>query len=263
MKTVLAALDNSLAAKPVLTAARALAPILGARVEAVHVQGDGERTARSAAEAAGVPLRTLAGAVVDRLVDAGSSDDVVAVVVGARGTPGDRRPLGATALAVATTLLKPVVVVPPDSHAQATLRRVLVPLEGTTSTSLAPRSLVEVARSANVDVVVLHVHEADSIPAFTDQPQHEQIAWAREFVARYCPWGIGSVRLETRVGRSDELVPLVAEELGCDLIALGWGQELAPTRAPVIRATLERSRVPVLLVPIRIGAGLPTPTRNG
>jgi hypothetical protein len=60
------------------------------------------------------------------------------------------------------------------------------------------------------------------------------------------------VRLETRVGRSDELVPIVAAECGCDLVALGWSQELAPGRAPVVRATVERSHLPVLLVPVRL-----------
>jgi len=59
------------------------------------------------------------------------------------------------------------------------------------------------------------------------------------------------VRLETRVGRTDELVPLVAAECDCDLIALGWSRELGPGRARVVRSTLERSRVPVALIPVR------------
>jgi nucleotide-binding universal stress UspA family protein len=155
-------------------------------------------------------------------------------------------------LAVATSLLKPVVVVPPDARLAPEFHRILVPLEGTTSTSLAPRSLFKVAHGAQLDVIALHVHEEEDIPAFTDQPQHEHEAWAREFLARYCPWGIGAVSLERRVGRSYELIPQVAEEAHCDLIALGWAQELAPGRAPVIRATLERSRVPVMLVPVHV-----------
>ena len=63
--------------------------------------------------------------------------------------------------------------------------------------------------------------------AFTDQPQHEVSAWTREFIQRYCPWGIGTLQLETRVGRIGELVPLVAEQCECDLIALGWSQQLS------------------------------------
>ena len=199
--------------------------------------------------------RVEEGASRDRQQSVGDTrDHVVAVAIGACGTPGGRRPLGATAAAVATTLLKPVVVVPPDAGPPEAFRRVLVPLEGSLSSSLALRSIVELARNASIDVVALHVHDEDSIPSFTDQPQRKQPVWAEEFLARYCPWGPGAVRLETRVGRSAALVPLVADQCGCDLIALGWSRELAPGRAPVVRGTLERTRLPVLLMPVRLTA---------
>lgn len=256
MTTVLAALDNSLAGNPVLVTARALARGLGARVGAIHVVTDNEGTARNVAQAAGVPLRVASGPVIDRLIEAAGDDEVAVLVIGARATPSGRRPLGSTAFAVATSLPKPVVVVPPDAHVAPELRRVLVPLEGTTSTSLTPRAIVELARGAQLDVVVLHVHEEEEIPAFTDQPQHEDDAWAHEFLERYCPWGIGTVRLERRIGRRDELVPTVADQAHCDLIALGWAQELSPGRAPVVRAALERSRVPVMLVPVHVQSEL-------
>ncbi len=248
MTKVLAALDNSLAGKPVLATGQALAELLGTDLEAVHVKVDGDRTARNAAEAARVALRALEGPVVERLVEAGAADDVVAFVLGARGTPGGRRPLGGTAMSVATALLKLVVVVPPEPHLPKTIRRVLVPLEGTLSSSLAPRSIVKLA--GKVDIVALHVYEEDSIPGFTDQPQHEQAAWAQEFLARWCPWGLGTVRLESRVGSPGALVPATAAECGCDLIALGWSRELAAGRAAVVRAALERARVPVMLMPV-------------
>lgn len=249
MKIVLAAVDNSLAARPVLATARALAALLDANPQGLHVRTDGDRTARSTTEAAGVPLRTMSGPVVQRLIDAGSADDVVALVVGARSTPGGR-PLGTTATAVATALPKPVVVVPPEARAPGRLTRVLVPLEASLPAGRAPRTILELAQEATIDVLALHVLEEEAIPSFTDQPQHEHAAWTHEFLARYCPWGVGNVRLETRVGRADEVVPLVAEESACDIVALGWAGELAPGRASIVRATLERSRVPVMLVPV-------------
>jgi len=250
MRRVLAALDCSLAAKPVLAVARALGEVLGADVAALHVQADSARTLRVLARAAGVPLRVVHGGVVERLVAAGGADDIAALVIGARGIPGDPRPLGATAVAVATTMLKPVVVVSPDADPHPTINRALVPLEGDISTSLAPQPLIELAPDVGLEVIALHVVQPEAIPAFTDQPQHEQEARAQEFLARYCPWGIDVVRFETRVGRREELVPLAAREYGCDLIVLGWLQRLTPGRARVVRATLERSRVPVMLVPI-------------
>ena len=252
MKTVVAAVDNSLAGTPVLAAARALASLLEAEVEAVHVGTNGGRTAHNTAEAARVPLRTVPGPVVERLVEAGEAEDVVALALGARATPSGRRPLGGTASAVATALGKPVIVVSPDAQVADSFRRVLVPLEASVSASLAPRTIVELSPEATIEAVALHVYDDDSLPRFTDQPQHEQAAWAQEFLARYCPAGLADVRLETRVGRSDEFVPLVAAECGCDLVALGWSQELAPGRAPVVRGTLERSHLPVLLVPVRL-----------
>jgi hypothetical protein len=155
---------------------------------------------------------------------------------------------------VATALSKPVLIVSPDAGPESNFRRILVPLEGSLSSSLAPRWLFELPGEAQIDVVALHVHDVDSMPAFTDQPQHEVTAWAREFIHRYCPWGIGSVRLETRVGRIGELVPLVAEECECDLIALGWSRDLSSGRAPVVHGTIERSHRPVLLVPVGASA---------
>ena len=204
-------------------------------------------TGRGAADAAHVRLRTVEGPVIESLIEAGELDAVVAVVIGSRRLPDDRRPLGATALAIASKLSKPVVVVPPHARPLDAIRRVLVPLEGTRPTSLAPRSIIEIARGTDVEVVALHILDTKTIPAFTDQPQHEQTAWAREFLARYCPWGIGALRFETRVGASTAIIPEFAEESETDLIALGWAQDLAPGRAPVVRATLGRGRIPVML----------------
>ena len=250
MKKVLAALDNSPAGKALLEAARTLAVLLDAEVQALHVQTDGDRTARSTAEAADIPFRTIRGPVVERLVEAGGASDVVALAIGARGTPSARKPLGSTAAAVASTLPKPVMIVPPDAEPPGAFRRVLVPIEGMVSHMLAPRWFFEPAREAGIDVLALHIHDAESIPAFTDQPQHEQPAWADEFVRRYCRWGIGEVRFETRVGRIGELIPVVATDSDCDLIALGWSRELSSARASVVRETLERAPLPVLLVPV-------------
>jgi nucleotide-binding universal stress UspA family protein len=253
-KEVLAAVDCSLAAGPVLATARALGEVLGAQATAIHVRQGRTQTPRSLSKAAGVPLRVVDGAVVERLVSAARSDAVAAVVIGAHSVPADPRPLGSTAIAIATTLVKPVVVVPPEAEPRQAIRRVLVPLEGDVATSDAPQSLIDLVPTVGLDVVALHVVLPNSIPAFTDQPCHEQEARAREFIARYCPWGLETVRLATRVGRREEHVPLAARELACDLIVLGWSQRLTPGRARVVRAALEGSGLPVMLFPVPASA---------
>jgi nucleotide-binding universal stress UspA family protein len=249
---VIAALDNSLAAKPVLATAQSLAELFGARVDAVHVRKNGTRVASNEAAAVGLQLRMLSGPTVEQLAQIADAEDVVAVVIGARGTPAGSRPVGGTAFELMKSLDKPLVVVPPDVERAGVLRCVIVPLEGTLSTSLAPRRLLDFASDTELDVVVLHVHDEASLPAFTDQPQHETDAWAEEFLARYAPAGVGRVRLEVRVGRRDEQILRAAEEIGGDLIALGWSQNLAQGRAAVVRAVLDRGRIPVMLVPVDV-----------
>jgi nucleotide-binding universal stress UspA family protein len=250
MTRVIAALDNSLAARPVLATAQGLAELFGARIDAVHVRKNGTRVASNEAAAVGLELRMLLGPTVEQLAEIADAEDVAAVVIGARGTPAGSRPVGGTAFELMKSLDKPLVVVPPDAVRPGVLRRVIVPLEGTLSTSLAPRRLIEFACDAELDVVVLHVHDEASLPAFTDQPQHETDAWAVEFLARYAPAGVGKVRLEVRVGRREEQILRAAEEIGGDLIALGWSQDLAGDRAAVVRAVLDRGRIPVMLVPV-------------
>jgi nucleotide-binding universal stress UspA family protein len=246
---VIAAIDDTFAAGPVLSTARALSRLFGADVEALHVRQNGHATASREAKAARVSLETSSGSAVETLVAAAAADEVASIVVGTRRTPTAARPLGATALEVVASLEKPVAVVAPEAVVPERIRRVLLPLEGTASTSLAPVRVLELCHEADLDVVVLHVHDEGSLPLFTDQPQHETVTWTKEFLARYCPRGLSSVSTALRVGKPEEAVVGVAEDESVDLIALGWNQQLAPGRAEVVRAVLERGALPIMLIP--------------
>lgn len=107
MNRVIAAIDNSAAARPVLTMARALVVALAGGLEALHVSENGDETARASAEAVGVALRTLSGDPLEQLAQVASEGDVVALVLGARGALGGPRPAGHLALG------------PSQSHRQA------------------------------------------------------------------------------------------------------------------------------------------------
>jgi nucleotide-binding universal stress UspA family protein len=248
MSRVLAALDDSPSAARVLAAAAALARALAADVDAIHVNGDGAGVAERVARAHGLTLRGIEGSTVDGLIRAGLADDVVAMAVGARGHPDDSRPLGSTALAVATSLPKPVLVVPTAARIADAICQVLIPVEGDPASTIPPM-IIELAQATECEDVVLHVQPEAALPAFSDQPQHERDAWMGEFLRRYCHWPTGVPRLQTRVGRPEDLVPAVAEEVDADLVALSWSRELSPGRAEVVRAVLERCQRPVLLVP--------------
>jgi nucleotide-binding universal stress UspA family protein len=250
MTKVIAAIDNSAAASPVLAAGRAVADLFGAELEAIHVRERAFATASAAARAAGMPLHVRRGPTADVLRAAMLPADVEALVIGARSTPAGRRPVGSTALELITSTPKPVVVVPPDLRLPATIDSILVPLDGSPATAAALADTIELARGSDVAVIVLHVREEAALHPFSDQPQHEVRAWAEEFVARYCRCPLEEVDLHLRVGVPREEVARVIDETGADLIVLGWSQTVAPGRAAVVRETLTRSPVPVMLVPV-------------
>ena len=248
MSRVLAAIDDSAASRPVLEAAQALAPALGARVEAIHVSEDGGRTACACAERVGLSLRVVAGDPLEAVATSAGDDDVAVVAVGARARPGHRQ-AGHFGPALANRIDKPVLVVPPEFHAPDRVRRALLAMEGTLSKAKTAKRVIELAADAGLELTVVHVDDEASIPSFSDQVQHETDAYAREFLARYAP-GAPRARLEFRIGAPADEILASAEATRAELLAVGWPQSEDPERGPVAREVLGRSRVPVLLVAV-------------
>ena len=204
----------------------------------------------AAARTADLELESVSGPTVERLIAAASEPAVRAIVVGARGLPSGRRPAGRTALALITSIGKPVVVVPPDVSRPERIESVLVPLDGSRASAAALAGTISLARESGLEVVVLHVSEEGRLPRFADHLQHEARVWAEEFIARNCPLPPEEVRLELRVGNPDELLVQVALETEADLIAMGWSQDLDAGHAAVVREALTRSPVPIFLLPV-------------
>ena len=160
MSVVLAALDCSPAARPVLEAAIRTGRLTGTDVEAVHVlDGPAESVEilKALATREAVPLRLLEGPVEPALFAALNAPDVTVAVIGARGTISGRRPVGRTTLHLLHHLGKPVVVVPPEAESPAAFRTVLVPLEGTDATSRPVLEQLPPLIVDEVELVVLHV----------------------------------------------------------------------------------------------------------
>ena len=248
MKRIIAAIDNSAAARPVLVMADAVAKALAGTRDAVHVIEDGDETARASAEATGARLRMLSGDPVEQLTLAVSDEDAVAVVLGARGSPGGPRPAGHVALALAGVTDKPVVVVQPDVAPTPTLRRVLIAMEGSPGKDRALKRTVRLAADARLELVVVHVDE--EIPNFTDQIQHETTSYAREFVAKHV-LDTPLAQLDLRIGVPAAQVLGAIDEFHPDLVCVGWPQVDDPSRGAVAREILDRSPVPVLLIAVQ------------
>ncbi|HVA03550.1 MAG TPA: universal stress protein [Acidimicrobiales bacterium] len=247
MRRVIAAIDNSAASRPVLAMAQAVASALGGTLDVVHVTEDGDETAGASAQAAGATLRTLSGDPIEQLALEVAGEDVVALVLGARGGLRGPRPAGHLALTLAGRTDKPVVVVPPGAHPPQQLRKVLVAMEGTPGKARALARTIELSTGAGLEIVVLHVDE--EVPSFTDQVQHETEAYAREFLARHI-LGAPQARLELRIGVPAVEVLGAVESLQPELLAVGWPHTADAGRGAVAREILDRSTIPVLLVAV-------------
>jgi len=247
MRRVLAAIDNSAAARPVLVLGRAVAHALGADLEAVHVLEDGHETAGSVAEAIGVDLQLLSGDPAGALAAVVAEPDVVAVVLGLRDQPPGPPPVGHLVVSLAGCTDKPVFVVPPDAEPAPILTRVLVAMEGSPGKSRALKRMIELSADAGLDILVVHVDE--EVPSFTDQVQHETTAYAQEFFDRFVP-GARDVRFEFRIGGPAIEVLAAVDMYGPELVAVGWPHADDPGRGAVAREILSRSPVPVMLVAV-------------
>jgi nucleotide-binding universal stress UspA family protein len=226
MSAVLAVLEHGTADRPIADAAAAIAAVMSASVRRIDLTSVAE------------PARK-----VDRvLTELGEATSVLGVLSGAASL----QQLGWPVLQRAR---KPVVLVPSATRlAPQMISRALIPLDGTPESAIAVAETIRLLAGAGVDLVVLHVFDATTVPRFWDQPAHAEQAWQNEFLARYCDQP--GVRLQLRSGVPGEHVLDVAASEHVDLIALGWSRQLGEARARTLRHTLREARVPVLVVPI-------------
>jgi nucleotide-binding universal stress UspA family protein len=246
MSTILAAVDRTPTARPVLETARLLARTFHADGEALHVVAPGEEAPTSLAATAGMPLRILTGDPVETICDA-VTENVDLAVLGARRGASGGQPVGHVAFEVMTRLEVPVVVVPPDAwdHLPHTLHKALVPLDAATAAAPILQAAVATLAEAGAEVVVLHV--VDEPPRFLDHPERDLDEWAHQLVGRHLPV---AVRTEIRTDGAARQTLMVAAAEKVDLIVLAWSRRLDADHAAVVRDVLSRACVPVLLLPV-------------
>lgn len=145
---------------------------------------------------------------------------------------------------------KPLIVVPRHFvvHSSPAISRVLVPLDGSTEAALTVRDTMRLFADADVELIVLHVFDAATVPMFWDQAAHARDGWEQEFRETCCipP----TTKVELRRGTPGQRVVEVAAEEHSDLVALGWSQNLAPGRARTVLTTVRDAELPVMLMPV-------------
>lgn len=158
----------------------------------------------------------------------------------------------------------PVLLVPPDLPSRwGEGGSVLLPLDGTPSTSGAVPWATALAVWLHGSLEVLYAAgnpppaEVGSmtIPAYSDQPQHEWPMWRREFLGRFCAcYKTEDVPLEpqlvVRAAPPADAILNEASQKQPDLIVLGWHGSLSGGRAATLSAILEHARWPLLAIKI-------------
>ncbi len=247
---ILAAVNASPASPRVLGFTRLLAQSAGLRGCALYVaeQHVSDRVGDLAFRAE-LGLQIVDGDPVREIVRAAHHPQTRLVVIGANDLP-HRRGLGHVAAAVATRVRRPLLVVPADATVPASLRTLLIPLEGSTEATEPILALLANASFGDADLTMVHAFMCNDIPAFADHQPDESDAWMHDVRLRDAPSAeIGSREILMRGGLPERVVPDVADEIDAGMVVVSWSQQLAPGRARLVNALLSHPSRPTLLVP--------------
>jgi nucleotide-binding universal stress UspA family protein len=263
---ILVPLDGSEAALRALAVAKGLAEIEQAHIQFVHVTGS---------ELVGADLLTRLKlpsihrhAIQHRLGEPAeqilrfSEEIKPRLIVMCRFTAGNAgKTLGGTAMKVLRNAPCPVVLVSPkDGPVSWRLHHVLVPHDGTPTTSAALRPAVELAGRSGAELLVVHVAGAGAAPSepgsmttsrYLDQSHHEWPAWTEEFMKRFasmCPLNRLHVRLLLARGDPAAETVRLAKAQSMDLVVLAWRGKWEGERAATLKKILREAHCPIMVV---------------
>jgi nucleotide-binding universal stress UspA family protein len=279
---VLVALDGSPAAARALPLARAVALQLGARLEGLHVV---EAEAADADPATDVRRQLddceavrIPGAATDSacaILDAAREPWVELVMLTIQGrTSASGQSLGHVARSVLAHTRRPLLLVPPDQAPAgpgcvAPLRRLLLPLDGSPTTTAALRPALDLAArlDAAVDILLVAADceptrpEPGSVaaPRYVDQPQHEWADWRARVLGHLAahagaPPPNVTLRVFLAAGDIAHQISSFAAEHHADAVILVRRSHLEVGRARVLRAVLDHTACPVVLLAAESGA---------
>jgi nucleotide-binding universal stress UspA family protein len=270
LTSILVPLDGTVQALSALPVAQTLAELVDATIHIVHVH-EHPVPMHDLLSRLGVRADECGGCVVDQAI--GSPEEQITVY--AREEESDllvlcthtapHHPAGAlgrTTRAVLASSASPVVLTRPDRGREPwPLRRVVLVQDGTPAAACAIDAAATIARSGDVELVVVHVAAPRvgqptapgtlTAPQYVDQPQYEWPAWGREFVDRLIALGHSppSVRLHLVLapGESGADVVRVAREQNGDLLVIAWHGRLEGGHAAIVKAALRDAFCPVLV----------------
>ncbi|MGZ5918888.1 MAG: universal stress protein [Hyphomicrobium sp.] len=269
-KTVLVPLDGSVHATAAVPVARRLAELFHATLAILHVTDDAlapaalvERMKLSGDDVRGLVIERRPGAAAAVIVQEAAERRAAMIVMCPQIRTDDRsRALGSVAAAVLLAAPCPVVLVPPARGRKSwTLRRLLVPHDGTPTSAATIGPATDFASMAAAELVVLHVATPGTkrptepgtfvYPRYIDQPQHEWPVWAQEFLDRLRAVGGArdgvAIHLAVARGEAGSAIVDFAQENDSDLIVLGWSGVLEPDRARTLRRVIRDSNCPVVV----------------
>jgi nucleotide-binding universal stress UspA family protein len=237
----------------------------------VHVREAGGAELGSA-DLADLEVVDLQGEAATTIAGLARKADLHAVAVGLRPLPvGKGKPkgtapgrLGHVAETMLSAGVAPLLLVRPGMRPLTELRRLVVPLEGSPSASVAMTRADDAFCRRGREIVMLHVvttttpGESGSLPAprIVDQEHYEWSAWQEEFTMRFsqCPEG-GRHRVAVRVGTPALAIAEEARADGAELVVLSWNGTFAHGHGAVVRELLEIAPCPLLIIPPERRAG--------
>jgi nucleotide-binding universal stress UspA family protein len=265
---ILVPLDGSEGALAALPVARVLSKIHRSSLCLAHVAEKGpadpglmSRLNRCAQELDKATIEVRTGEPAAQILRLAEEVEPRMIVLCKRTTARPRRMLGSTAAAVLRRAAHPLVLVPAErGSAPWHLQHILVPHDGTPSTSVGLRPAAELAELAGAELIVAHVTGVGAPPGepgslaaspYVDQPQHEWPAWTGEFFRRFacmCPLGHLHVRVLLACGNPAAALLRLAEQQSTDLVVLAWRRVLKAPQAAVLRAIVDQAHCPLLVV---------------
>jgi nucleotide-binding universal stress UspA family protein len=257
--TLLIAVSDARADRELVAAARGLAKAAGWDARALHVREPGVPEPGSA-ELEGLEFTVIDGEPVAAVTRLAAGEAVDALAFGLRCSAGLLCELGMghVAEALLEGAVAPMLLVRPGMRPLTNLRRIIVPLEGSPSTSAAMTAADDALCARGREIVMLHVAtgdaptEAGSLPAprIMDQEHYEWSAWQEEFTMRFsqCPEG-GRHRVAVRVGDPAKLIAEEARSGDAELIVLSWSGSFENGHGAVVKELLGTAPCPLLIVP--------------